>query len=322
MGLLGVVMGVAAVGLVAVVIGLVLSRRADAVIEERLGLIEQEAAAQAEVAAGRKTPIGDALDRALTSRGLGADLATQLARADLKITVGEFIAATIILIIAAGGLAALLRRGPEGRPDILAVAGACLAGFFAPRFYVKILRGRRLKAFNNQLGDTINLMVNGIRAGYSIMQAMEAVSREMGPPIGEEFRRVVQEVQFGISLEEAMDHMLRRVPSDDLDMMITAINVQREVGGNLAEVLDSISFTIRERVRIKGEVRALTAQSRYSGYLIAMVPVVLAVVVYLISPDFMGKMFSDVCGYVMISAAVLGIILGFVVINKVVQIDI
>ena len=315
MNALWIVMGGAAVGLIAVLGGLLVSRRSrQSLIEERLGIAERQSAGEA--ISERRTPVADALNRALVSRGVGADLATQLARADLKITVGEFMVATVILVVAAAGLAYFLRR------DVVITAGACLAGFFAPRFYVRILRNRRLKAFNDQLGDTINLMVNGIRAGYSILQAMEAVSKEMGPPIAEEFARVVQEVQFGITLEESMDHMLRRVPSDDLDMMITAINVQREVGGNLAEVLDSISFTIRERVRIKGEVRALTGQSRASGYLIAMVPAVLAVVVYLISPEFMGKLFTDPCGYVMIGAAVIGIILGFVVINKVVQIDV
>jgi len=312
---------VAAIGLGAVVVGLLVSRRADqSLIEKRLGLIEEGAAAGAAVA--RKTPIGDALDRALTRRGVGSDLATQLARADLKITVVEFVATTVILVIVAGGAAALLKKNPEGQPDMVVVAGACLAGFFAPRIYVSTLRGRRLRAFNDQLGDTINLMVNGIRAGYSILQAMEAVSQEMGPPISNEFGRVAQEVQLGIPLEEALDHMLRRVPSTDLDMMITAINVQREVGGNLAEVLNSISFTIRERVRIKGEIGALTAQSRASGYLIAMVPPVLMGIVYLISPEFMGRMFTDPCGLIMIGVAVTGIALGFVVINKVVQIEV
>jgi len=317
MDVLWITIAVAVVGLGAVVGGVLLSRRTGkSLIEERLGLIEQEEAARVEVAGAHRTPLGDALNRALVSRGVGSDLATQLARADLKITVGEFVAATVILVIAAGAVAYLLKK------DVVIAAGACLAGFFAPRFYVGVLRGRRLKAFNNQLGDTINLMVNGIRAGYSILQAMEAVSQEMGPPISDEFGRVVQEVQLGIALEEAMAHMLRRVPSDDLDMMITAINVQREVGGNLAEVLNSISFTIRERVRIKGEIRALTGQSRASGYLIAMVPVVLAVVVYVINPDFMGKLFTNPCGWVMIGVGTLGIILGFVVINKVVQIEV
>jgi len=317
MDFLWITIAVAAVGLVAVVGGLFVSRRADkSLIEERLGLAEQEMVAQAGAVGARSTPIGDALNRALTSRGVGSDLATQLARADLKITVGEFIAAIVILVMGAGGVAFFLKR------DMLITAGACLLAFFAPRFYIGLLRGRRLKSFNEQLGDTINLMVNGIRAGYSVMQAMEAVSREMGPPISTEFARVVREVQLGIPLEQAMDHMLRRVPSDDLDMTITAINVQREVGGNLAEVLDTISFTIRERVRIKGEIRALTGQSRISGYMIAMVPVILGVVVYLINPEFMGQMFEDICGYIMIGAAVMGIIAGFVVMNKIVQIDV
>jgi tight adherence protein B len=151
---------------------------------------------------------------------------------------------------------------------------------------------------------------------------MKSVSEEMGPPISAEFGRVYQEVQLGIPLDEAMAHMLRRVPSDDLDMMITAINVQREVGGNLAEVLDAISFTIRERIRIKGEIQALTAQSRASGYTVAAVPLVLTVVIYLINPEFMNLLFQHTCGHIMIGVAVVGIIAGFIVIRKIVDIDV
>jgi tight adherence protein B len=154
------------------------------------------------------------------------------------------------------------------------------------------------------------------------MQAMEAVSREMGPPISEEFGRIVQEQQLGLSLGQAMDNMLRRIPSEDLDMMVTAIKVQREVGGNLAEVLDAISYTIRERVRIKGDIRALTAQSRWSGYLISLVPVVVTGVVYLINPDFMSLLFTHVCGWLMLTYAIVGIIIGYVVIIKIVNIEV
>jgi len=305
------------IGLGIVVIGLVLSRRADqALFEERLGITEEKAA-QAGVAGARKTPIGDMLNRELAKRGVGADLATQLARADLKVTVGEFMAATLILVIAAGGVSYFLTKG-----DILIVIIACLAAFFAPRFYIRILRGRRLKLFGDQLGDTINLMVNGIRAGYSVLQAMEAVSQEMGPPISDEFGRVVREVQLGLTLEHAMNNMLRRVPSDDLDMMITAINVQREVGGNLAEVLDSISYTIRERVRIKGELRAMTGQSRMSGYMVGMVPVAVALFLYLVNPDYINQMFQHTCGYIMIGCAGVGIVAGFAIMSKLMQIDV
>jgi len=313
--LLFVLAALAVVGVGSVIGGIVISQRSDEeLIEERLGLMEstEEPVSQGE----KPSPLTDALDRALAERGIGASLATQLARADLKLTVGEFMALTVITVMMGGGLAYAWRR------DVLVTAVAALAGFFAPRAYVAFRRGRRLRSFNEQLGDTINLMVNSIRAGYSILQAMRAVSEEMGPPASEEFGRVVQEVQLGIPLEEALRHMLRRVPSEDLDMMITAINVQREVGGNLAEVLESISFTIRERIRIKGEIRALTAQSRISGYMVAVVPVALAGIIYLINPEFMGLLFEHTCGHIMIGVAVVGIAAGFFVIGKVVDIDV
>jgi tight adherence protein B len=296
--------------------GIIYSRRAGrSLIEERLGITTAEKAAQAAEVAQGKT-LTDALNRALASRGVGANLATQLARANLKFTVGEFFALTVILVIGFGLAAYILRR------DLIITAVACLAGFFGPWIYVTLLRGRRLRAFNDQLGDTINLMVNGIRAGYSVMQAMEAVAEEMGPPISIEFGRVVREVQLGITLEQALDNMLRRITSDDLDMMITAIKVQREVGGNLAEVLDSISYTIRERVRIKGEIRALTAYGRGAGNLLSALPVILSGVIYLISPDFMSQLFSDPCGWIMLGVAILGIILGYLIIRKIVNIDV
>ncbi|MFQ6099722.1 MAG: type II secretion system F family protein [Anaerolineae bacterium] len=310
----GLIIALIVVGLGIVVGGLVISRRSSRLIEERLGIAEEVVAAEAPGL--RKSPVGDVLNRALARRGLGANLATQLARADLKITVGEFMAATVILVLVGAGLVYFLTG------DLVAAAGACLLGFFAPRLYIGVVRGRRLKAFNDQLGDSINLLVNSLRAGYSILQAMEAVAQEMGPPVSTEFGRVVQEVQLGMTLEQALSHMLRRITSDDLDMMVTAINVQREVGGNLAEVLDAISHTIRERIRIKGEIRALSAQSRWSGYIVSLVPVVLAIAMYFINREFMTLLFTERCGWIMIGVAILGIILGYVVINRIVQIDV
>ena len=311
-----ILIALGAVGLGTVVGGVIMSRQAESdLIEERLGSRDLRGR-DPQPRGQRSAPLTDALDRALEERGIGDDLATKLARPNLKLTVGEFAALTVILVVLAGALSFLWKR------DVIITAVACLTAFFAPRAYVGMRRGRRLKAFNSQLGDTINLMVNSIRAGYSILQAMRAVSDEMAPPISTEFGRVVQEVQLGIPVDEALDHMLRRVPSEDLDMMITAINIQREVGGNLAEVLDSISFTIRERIRIKGEIVALTAQSRISGYMVAIVPVALAGIIYLINPEFMSLLFEHTCGHIMIGTAVVGIGAGFFVINKVVDIDV
>ena len=311
------IVALAGLGLLIMVGGIVIGRRADrSLLEKRLGIKEAERAPRAEPAESRRSPVGDAFNRALARRGVGADLATQLARADLKITVGEFIAATAILVICGTGLTFVVSR------DLIITLLVFLGTFFGPRIYVSTLRGHRLRSFNDQLGDTITLMVNSLRAGYSVLQAMEAVSREMDPPISVEFGRVVQEQQLGLSLEQAFANMLRRIPSEDLDMMITAINVQREVGGNLSEVLDAISYTIRERIRIKGEIRALTAMSRWSGYLVSLVPVVLSVVIYLISPDFMSTLFEERCGWVMLGVAGVGIVLGYLVINKIVKIDV
>lgn len=311
--MLWIPVALAIIGLGVIGGGFIISRRdGSSLIEERLGL-EKEVSP---VVAVRRSPLGDAFDRVLARRGVASDLATQLARADIKVTVGEFLAATVIVMISSGGVAYFLTH------QILTAVLAFVVGFFIPRWYIGFVRGRRLRAFNDQLGDTINLMVNSLRAGYSVMQAMKAVAQEMGPPISSEFGRVVQEVQLGLMVETALDNMLRRVPSEDLDLMITAINVQREVGGNLAEVLDAISHTIRERVRIKGDIRALTSYGRGAGNLISAVPIILAVIVYLINPEFMGLLFTNTCGWIMLGAGVAGIVSGYVIILKIVDIEV
>jgi len=311
--MLWISVALAIIGLGVIVGGLIMTRRTGrSLVEERLGLEEVETT----VAAERRSPLGDALDRALARSGVAADLATQLARADIQLTVGEFLATTLIVMILCGGAAYLLTR------HVLPTVLACVGGFFIPRWYIALVRRRRLRAFDDQLSDTINLIVNSLRAGYSILQAMEAVAEEMVPPISTEFGRVVREVQLGLTLEQALSNMLRRVPSDDLDMMVTAISVQREVGGNLAEVLDTISYTIRERIRIKGEIRALTAYGRGAGVMLSAIPVILAVLVYFINPEFMSLLFVHRCGWVMIGIAILGIVLGFLIIRKIVNIDV
>ncbi len=310
-----IVAGVLLVGALIYGLYFFIRRRKD-VVSERLGRYAEAAPQEVVVPGERRSALGERLDRALERRGFAANIRAQLARANLKLTAGEFLAATVIAIILLAGAAHLLRHNAV----FTLIAG--IIGFFAPRWYVGYLQGKRLREFNNQLADTISLMVNSIRSGYSVLQAMEAVAREMGPPVSEEFERVVREVQLGLSVEQALDNLLRRVPSDDLDLMLTAINVQREVGGNLAEVLDAINYTIRERVRIKGEIRALTAQGRYSGYLISFLPVALSGFIYLVNPSFIMNLVTDPCGWIMIGAAVLGMVAGFLIIRKIVNIEV
>jgi tight adherence protein B len=161
---------------------------------------------------------------------------------------------------------------------------------------------------------------------------MESIATEMPPPISREFERVVQEVRLGLGLEQALANMYRRVPSEDLDLVITAVNIQREVGGNLAEVLDTISFTIRERVRIKGEIRTLTAQGRVSGWIISLLPIGLGGVLYLMNPDYVSELwvreepwiFPNIvpCGWLVLAIGAFLIGIGAMAIRKIVDIEV
>lgn len=259
--------------------------------------------------------VGAAVDRALAERGFAQNLATQLARANLKWTVGEFVSMTVILAIAAGVLFFAIKR------YVLIPVGV-VAGFFGPRIYLSIRKNARLKEFNGQLGDALNLMVNSLRAGYSTMQAMEVISKEMPAPISEEFGRIVFELQLGVPFDTAMANLIRRMPSSDMDLVVTAMSVQREVGGNLAEVLDAISFTIRERVRIKGEIKAMTAQGRITGYVITALPFALGGFIYLVNPEFMSGLFTDPCGWIMMGVSLVMIVLGYLAINKIVSVEV
>jgi tight adherence protein B len=302
------------------VIGIVSSVRGRGTVEQRLeqfaGTSEDEKADQSG-SKKKSTPIADSLNRALAGRKATENLATQLARADLKLTPGEFIAVQVMVALVLGFAGQVL-----GGTIVLAILMAVI-GWFAPRWFLSFRQGKRLTAFNDQLSDALNLMVNGLRSGYSVMQAMESVAKEMPAPIATEFARVVQEVQLGVTFEQGLTNMLRRIKSEDLDLLVTAINVQREVGGNLAEILDVISHTIRERVRIKGEVRTLTAQGRYSGYVISLLPIAIGILLFCLNKPYMSRMFSSGwCGWTMVVCSLLMIATGFIAIQKIVNIEV
>lgn len=302
------------------VIGIVVSSTSEhSLVDERLGryLKEEEVAIQK----GEKaSPVGDWLNTKLEKSSYGGGVARELARADIKLKSSEYLALMAMAAIGVGALAWYA----GGRSILFAMIGA-IFGMFLPRMYVHRQQGQRLTRFNNQLADMLNLMVNGLRAGYSTMQAMEAVSREMPSPISDEFRRVVQEMQLGLPMERALDNLLRRIPSDDLDLVIAAMNVQREVGGNLAEILDTISFTIRERVRIKGEVKVLTSQVIYSGRFLSLLPVLISLILWMVNRPYMMEFFNPdtrIVGIIALSIALMMIGGGYMVMSKLAAIDV
>ena len=315
------VLVIGGLALVIMIIGVFTSMRGgEAVVQDRLGRYAEtghDSDQVVEVKQEEKTSrLTDELDQRLAGRGFADNLATQLARADLKLTVAEFLALQVITVVGGVAVTYMLLGGVMLPP----VAG--VAGFFGPRIYVNMRRNGRLNQFNDQLGDAIMQMSNGLRAGYSVLQAMESVASELPPPISQEFRRVVQEMQLGLGMEQALANMLRRIDSDDLDLMITAVNVQREVGGNLADILDVISFTIRERVRIKGEVRTLTSQGRMSGYVISFLPIGLGLLLMVLNRDYIMLLFQETCGWIMLAIAAILISSGAFAISKITDIEV
>lgn len=307
-----------ALAFIMLIIGIVISITSErSLVEERLGQYVDQ---QEDIARDAATPLTDWLNRRVEGSTFGERVSKSLARADIKMKPGEYIAMMIIVAFGVGIILWFI----GGRSIFAGVIGAII-GLFLPGMYVKRQQSKRLIRFNEQLADMLNLMVNGLRAGYSTAQAMEAISRELPPPISDEFRRVVQEMQLGVPTERALDNLLRRIPSDDLDLVITAINVQREVGGNLAEILDTISHTIRERVRIKGEIRVLTSQVMYSGRFLSILPLLVMGVLYLLNREYMMEFFKPEnvpCGYIALGVAAALIIAGYFIMTKLGQIEV
>jgi tight adherence protein B len=305
---------------VLLIIGVVITSRSDrTMVEERLGKYLEEEKAKGPKAASN-TALTDWVNKRVEKSSLGERIARDLARADLKLKPGEYIALYVITTLGGALIAFLL----GGRLLVSGLIGAGL-GALVPRWYVGSQKSKRLIRFNDQLPDMLNLMVNGLRAGFSIMQAMEAVSKEMPAPICDEFHRVVQEMQLGIPMERSLANLLRRIPSEDVDFVITAINVQREVGGNLAEILDVISYTIRERIRIKGEIRVLTAQVMYSGRLLSLMPIALMIVLWFINRNYMMEFFTPenlICGVGALVTAAFLIGIGYFVMTRIAKIEV
>ncbi len=306
--------------IVLLIIGLVVSINSErSMVEQRLNQYLEGSEAQAEERQMQRAVLTDWVSKRVEKTSFGDRVARDLARADLKIKVGEYFA-LIFLAMAGGGVLAWLL----GNRSPISFGIGVILGFIAPRFYVRRQQQQRLNKFNDQLSDMLNLMVNGLRAGYSTMQAMEAVSKELPSPISDEFRRVVQEMQIGITIETALDNLLRRIPSPDLDFVVTAINVQREVGGNLSEILDTISFTIRERVRIKGEIRTLTAQVRTSGSVLSVIPFGLAIILWFLNPDYlMSFMDAGTTCAIIVACVVVGLVgSGYFVMMRIADIEV
>lgn len=204
----------------------------------------------------------------------------------------------------------------------LVAVGATIFGFFLPMLLVKHYRQRRIKKFNTQLVDALQAMANAFKAGLTFQQAIEHVSKEAMAPLSQEFGLFVKEAKLGVPLEEALINMARRVGSDDLELVVTATNISRQLGGNMAEMFETLSTTIRERFRLEGKIDALTSQGKLQGWVVGSMPLILGMVLNYMRPDLMQPMLDHIFGYVLVGAIVVMEVLGMLIIRRIVNIDI
>lgn len=239
----------------------------------------------------------------------------ELLKADLPVKAEEFLALTL----AAALLPAILLMVLTGKGILVilwVLVITCIAFLF-----LKQEQRKRSTAFDRQLADSLGTMANSLRAGFGFLQAIEMISQESRPPLATEFQKTLKEIRLGVTTEDALQHLCQRIASQDLELIITALLIQRQVGGNLAEVLDRISHTIKERNRIRGEIKTLTAQGRISGMVIGALPFGLGLFLMIVNPEYIGALFQHPMGLALIGAGFAAQAVGVVVIRKIVNIQ-
>lgn len=207
-----------------------------------------------------------------------------------------------------------------GGPLLLALFGG--GGFFLPSAAIRYYRVRRIKTFNAQLVEALQQMSNALKAGLTFAQAIEAIARESKAPLQQEFGLFVKEVKLGVSLDDALMNMAKRVGSDDLELVATSTNISRSLGGNMSEMFETIAGTIRERFRLEGKIDALTSQGKLQGWIVASMPLCLGLVLNYMRPDLMEPMFDHIFGYVLIAGIFIMEAVGILLIRKIVNIDV
>lgn len=240
----------------------------------------------------------------------------KLMQADIPLTGYEFTIIKAFISVIVGLLAALTLK------SLLAgVIGAVLIWILAGA-YVEGTKANRLKMFNSQLGDALTLLSNSLRAGFSFMQAISSVAREMPDPLSKEFTKLLKEMSLGLSMEKALANLLLRVPLDDLELLVMAILIQKEIGGNLAEIIDNIASTIRERITIQLEIKTLVAQGKMSGVIIGLLPIFLTAVLFALNPSYMSLLYTTTVGKILVALGMVSMLIGAGIIRKIVRIEV
>ncbi|MFB6355162.1 MAG: type II secretion system F family protein [bacterium] len=266
--------------------------------------------------------ISDKISDAALSEEIKQGIKDWLLRAGMRVRPAEFLIITLsIMCINAAVFASLGWYFIGGYIGPMSLIGFAI-GWAYPLIYVIIKRSQRMSKFNDQLLDLITLMSNSLKSGYGFMQSLNLVADEAQPPASDEFNRVVRENNLGVPIDKALTRLVERMDSEDLDLMVTAVLIQRETGGNLSEILDNISDTIRERIKLQGQIQALTAQGKLGGAIISGLPVVLGVVFYFLRTEMMTNFVTHPWGIMAIAAGVFWQAIGIFIIWNIVNIDV
>jgi tight adherence protein B len=250
-------------------------------------------------------------------KGYQANIKDKLAKAGVLLRPSEFILINLFLTFCMAGIGSLIFH----KLFFIGLIIGGSIGYFIPHIFLYYLKRKRLAAFTSQLCNAISLISNSLKAGYSFLQALDIVAKETFPPMSVEFSRVLREDSLGVPLEKALHNLTNRIESEDLDLVVTAVLIQRQIGGNLAEILDRVAHTIRERIRIKGEIKTLTAQGRLSGLIISLLPIVLGLILCLLQPDIYKLLITQPIGWFMIGIGITMQTIGILIIRKIIQVE-
>ena len=256
------------------------------------------------------------MNRLINGFGLGYKLADSVMQADLPMTASEY-----VLVVAGIALLGFL-IGTFVLGEVLFGAVLAVVGLFIPGMFVRSRRAKRQRQITEQLPDVLTLMVGALRSGYGLSQAIELLVEQLPDPASKEFERVQRATGFGLSIQQALTDMANRIGTDDVALVVTAINVQSETGGNLATTLDTIGVTVRDRLKLKRDIRVMTSQQRFTGYVLAFLPVALGVIIYMLNPEYMSQLFEPGLVRILPVMAVVFQFLGFMAMRKIVDIEV
>jgi tight adherence protein B len=295
-------------------------------LERRLGTLMGEdagfeiAAASFEGLRSRRMGSIPVISGLLAHRAGTDDLAVELERADMKLTVSEFVAARIFFGLFGLGIPILLFGTTPKGVGAAVVAG--IIGYMLPKLYMSRGKSKRLTKLNDQLPDMLTMLANALKSGFGLMQGMDLVAKELEHPIATDMRRMLQDINVGSSTEDALQGLAERSGSSDLDIVVTAMLIQQSTGGNLAEILDTVGHTMRERIRIRGEIKTLTTQQVMTGFIIGMLPVFIALAIFVLNPEYINLLFTRTAGNFMLAGGVMMEFIGMFLIKRILNIEV